>query len=69
MKPSKKRNFHKVFQLPRTKVLEANTEQNRFFETDKKQKTLQIVKFEGFKSSGGADGTRTRDPVRDRHVF
>lgn len=38
-----------------------------------KQKTLQSLSSEGFKIrmnlSGGADGTRTRDPVRDRHVF
>ncbi len=32
-----------------------------------KIKTLKALVFQGF--SCGADGARTRDPMRDRHVF
>ena len=31
------------------------------------QKSLSFMK--GFLFTGGLDGTRTRDPMRDRHVF
>ena len=35
-----------------------------------KLKSLQIFRFKGFfLFFGGLDGTRTRDPMRDRHVF
>ena len=34
------------------------------------KKALQVSNLQGFiNSSSGLDGTRTRDPMRDRHVF
>jgi hypothetical protein len=33
------------------------------------QKSLQAVELEGILKIGGVDGTRTRDPRRDRPVF
>ena len=33
------------------------------------EKPLQIIDLQGFLLFGGVDGTRTRDPRRDRPVF
>ena len=35
--------------------------------TAPKRQTLENLGFQGYVS--GPDGTRTRDPMRDRHVF
>ncbi len=35
----------------------------------KKKKSPVILNYRAFPFSSGPDGTRTRDPMRDRHVF
>jgi hypothetical protein len=37
--------------------------------TQEIKKTFKLMIYKGFNVFGGADGTRTRDPRRDRPVF
>lgn len=66
----KSQKLGKIYESSNPKKCKINSipmrnEWKKFSKSNKKAPDYQRLKF----CSGGPDGTRTRDPMRDRHVF